>query len=779
MKISQLFYPVICLTSLLLAARSAYANLFSVNVAQSTNLQDAPEVSRVKEFQQPSTNAQQLVQSPPTIGTEPEEEITVTGTRTPRLLNNSAGTISIFDIQDLENTFVRDIGDLIRYEPGISVNNRPTRGGNSSFNIRGIEGNRVLIQVDGVRIPDVLGMTNTSRDLVDFDALRRVEIIRGAASTLYGSDAIGGVISFITKDPIDYLNLFGKPVYFSSKVGYSSADSNLRQTYTIAGGDKTLSALLLYTRRDGNETQNRGSLDPNPQTIDGNNVLGKIVFQPNDRTTFKLTGELFDRQTNTNVLSSVGPTVGATILGFNAEDYSRRSRISLAYEYTNPSAAFLQRIRTQIYYQDAETTETVQQLRRVGLSNRQRNSQNQFVQNVLGGDVQFENNFKTGSLDHRLSYGLEIFNTATSRPRDNTEINLATGVINKNVAGELFPNKTFPDTDTLRLGLYLQDEITLANGRLTLIPGIRYDYYKLDPNKNDADFSRINTSNYNVEGFSDSAISPKLGLIFKVTPEVALFAQYARGFRSPPYDDAAIAFTNFAFGYTVLPNADLKPETSNNFEAGVRLNTLRLNAGITGFYNRYSNFIDTVFTRNVLIGGRSFQQFQSQNTSGAEIYGVEAKGEYRFSPRSDGFSLFRALAYAVGNNLESNQPLNSIDPFKAVVGLRYRSPADRWGAELVTTLVAAKDRIDETGGTGIPSSTTVTNLFEPSGYTTLDFLAFYNFNPNVTLNVGVFNLLNQKYFQWSDVRGVSVNDRSLDLYTQPGINVAASLTIRF
>ncbi|KAM3097216.1 hypothetical protein ACKFKF_20500 [Phormidesmis sp. 146-12] len=110
MKISQLFYPVICITSLLLAARSAYANLFSVNVAQSTNLQDAPEVSRVKEFQQPSTNAQQLVQSPPTIGTEPEEEITVTGTRTPRLLNNSAGTISIFDIQDLENTFVRDIG---------------------------------------------------------------------------------------------------------------------------------------------------------------------------------------------------------------------------------------------------------------------------------------------------------------------------------------------------------------------------------------------------------------------------------------------------------------------------------------------------------------------------------------------------------------------------------------------------------------------------------------------------------------------------------------------
>ena len=152
--------------------------------------------------------------------------------------------------------------------------------------------------------------------------------------------------------------------------------------------------------------------------------------------------------------------------------------------------------------------------------------------------------------------------------------------------------------DTLRLGLYLQDEITLANGRLTLIPGICYDYYKLNPNKNDADFARINTSNYNVEGFSDSAVSPKIGLIYKITPALSAFAQYARGFRSPPYDDASIAFPNFAFGYTVLPNADLKPETSNSFEAGVRLNTPKLNSGVTGLYNRYNNFITLTPTRH-------------------------------------------------------------------------------------------------------------------------------------------------------------------------------------
>ncbi|NJR48456.1 MAG: TonB-dependent receptor plug domain-containing protein [Leptolyngbyaceae cyanobacterium CSU_1_3] len=311
MKDSQVLCPVIVITSLaILTAPSARAETSYQDAVQPTVAQATPQMLHIKDFQQPSTNAQLLVQASDVAPVEPEEEITVTGTRTPRLINNSAGTISVFDLEELENTFVRDIGDLIRYEPGISVNNRPTRGGNSSFNIRGIEGNRVLIQIDGVRIPDVLGMTNTSRDLVDFDALKRVEIIRGAASTLYGSDAIGGVVSYTTKDPIDYLNVFDKPVYFSGKFGYGSADNDLRQTYTIAGGNQKLSALLLYTRRDGNEAKNRGDLDPNLQTIDGNNVLGKIVFQPNDRNTFRLTGELFDRQTSTNVLAqSAQPSV--------------------------------------------------------------------------------------------------------------------------------------------------------------------------------------------------------------------------------------------------------------------------------------------------------------------------------------------------------------------------------------------------------------------------------------------------------------------------------------
>jgi hemoglobin/transferrin/lactoferrin receptor protein len=219
-----------------------------------------------------------------------------------------------------------------------------------------------------------------------------------------------------------------------------------------------------------------------------------------------------------------------------------------------------------------------------------------------------------------------------------------------------------------------------------------------------------------------------IGIIAKLTPEVSLYGQYARGFRSPPYDDAAIAFTNFAFGYTVLPNANLKPETSDSYELGLRYNSSYVNAGLTGFYNHYNNFIDTVNIGSTFISGRTFSQFQSQNIKGADIYGLEAKAEYRLSGKPQGLNLFASLAYAQGNNLETNQPLDSVEPLKAIIGIGYRAPENRWGTQLFTTLVSAKDKA---------SSAT---QFKPSGYTNVDLLGYYNFNPSTTLNIGIFNL---------------------------------------
>jgi hemoglobin/transferrin/lactoferrin receptor protein len=189
------------------------------------------------------------------------ETVTVTATRTERNVDEVPASVSVTSEQDINRTLTGGIGDLIRYEPGISVPRSVTRFGNSGFNIRGIEGNRVLIQIDGIRIPDTFSIgsfSNATRDLVDLDALKRVEIVRGPSSSLYGSDAIGGTVSYFTKDPADYLTGDGLPFHIGLKAGYASADDSLRGGITLAGRLGKVEALVVYSRREGHEQETKG-----------------------------------------------------------------------------------------------------------------------------------------------------------------------------------------------------------------------------------------------------------------------------------------------------------------------------------------------------------------------------------------------------------------------------------------------------------------------------------------------------------------------------------------
>ncbi|MEO1377390.1 MAG: TonB-dependent hemoglobin/transferrin/lactoferrin family receptor [Cyanobacteria bacterium J06635_10] len=744
------------------------------------------EIQDLHEVEQFSTSAEDLLKEPKSNESkiaqaesekEKEEtqeadiEITVTGTRSERPVKDTPGNITVIESEDVDRQLVNELSDLIRYEPGVSVGKNRNRG-NQDFTIRGIGGNRVLIQVDGIRQPD--NYFERSRNYFDLDTLKRAEIIRGPASTLYGSDALGGAVSFITKDPEDYLFDADGPSYGSAKYTYDSTDESRKFTAIIAAEseDGKLQASAALTRTTGSEFKNYGTAVADPQDRSDLNFIGKLVYKPNDSNTFKFTGERFSSNVDTNLLSTLGTSRGTTVFDSSAEYDNKRYRVSLGQEYDNPDNSWLQKFKWQVYYQDAEANEEINALRGRGpVATTLREDLNSFEQSVFGGDAQFESNFQTGSVNHRLVYGFEIFNTETSRPRDRTETDLATGDINKVIAGELYPNKTFPDTETLRFRLYVQDEIELANNRLTLIPGLSFDYYKLTANP-DQDFQNINISNYDVEDFDASAFSPKLGLVYKVTPELSAYAQYARGFRSPPYDDANIAFTNFAFGYTVLPNNNLEPETSDSYEIGLKGSYDQFDFGLTGFYNRFDNFINTKNVGTTIINGREYSQFQSQNLEGAETYGIEAKAEYRFSPGKEGLSLIGSLAWTEGNDFENDQALDTVDPFKAVAGLRYRAPEDRWGSELVATFAAANDRAPKVNDDG-------NDLFIPDGYFTLDLLGYYKFSDKVTLNVGLFNLLDEKYWSWQDVRGQTVGSPNIARRTLPGFNATVGLKVQF
>ncbi len=702
-------------------------------------------------------------------------DITVTGTRTPRELLDSPGSITIIKREDIQLNLITDPRDLVKYEPNIGSISDP-RFGFRGLTIRGIESNRILFQVDGIRLPrefNVLGLTlRTGRDFVDTSSLNRLEILRGAGSALYGSDALGGVLSFQTLDPKDLLDQVSKDDYYEFALGYDSRNRGFNATGTIAfrTPDKIVEGLLSYTRRDFSELQRNNVADRflDKQTGNSNSYLGKLVFRIDEFNTLKFTGEVLNRSTETNLalanfIAGGSPTLTTS---FRSGFRTNRSRISLDYEFNNPnSQSFIQFAKLLVYNQATETLDTTVEFRRTvpnGPTTRRRDGFNQFIDRIAGIDLQLQSNFQTGEIAHRLTYGSELSWQRNERPRDRTQTTLATGDITKNLIPDNFPTKDFPDSDTFRFGLFLQDEINF--GTVSVIPGIRFDAYSLRVT-GDADFFRNGSPP--PANFNSTAISPRLGIVWKATPEVSLFTQYSRGFRAPAYDEINSGFANQLFGYRVIPNPNLQAETSDNFELGVRSQFEQGKFSLIGFYNLYDNFI----IPNQRVGGAGTSEnpalFQSLNVQNARIYGLEASGEYRFSPEKHGFTILASAGLAVGDDTRLNQPLTTVDPFKAVAGLRYRAPENVWGADLTATYV---------GRARVPDNSTI---IIPNDYITVNLTGFVKFTKEVTLNLGIFNLFNAKYFEYADLRDSVFDVAGVDRFAQPGISFAASLNWRF
>jgi hemoglobin/transferrin/lactoferrin receptor protein len=262
-----------------------------------------------------------------------------------------------------------------------------------------------------------------------------------------------------------------------------------------------------------------------------------------------------------------------------------------------------------------------------------------------------------------------------------------------------------------------------------------------------------------------------VGVLWKVLPAVSLYGQFARGFRAPPYNDVNFGFTNFAGGYTAIPNAGLKSERSRGFEYGVRFGTDAAQLSITGFSNRYTDFISSLSQLNCP-GNPACSPvvpltFQSVNIGRVKIAGWEIRGRMQLDSLVKGLSANLSMGETKGDNLVANAPLDSVDPRKTVVGARYDAPSRAFGMELIAINVAAKTR------------TATATQFRPAGYTLLDANLYWTPVRHVELVLGVNNLTDKKVWQWSDVRGLAATSTILDRFTQPGRNVAASVKLVF
>ncbi|MEM8817600.1 MAG: TonB-dependent hemoglobin/transferrin/lactoferrin family receptor, partial [Pseudomonadota bacterium] len=647
--------------------------------------------------------------------------ITVEAAKRPVATNEIASRVTVIDAARIDRELAQSIDDLIRYEPGVDVVDQGSRFGFSGFSIRGVGGNRVRTEIDGIATSDAFSIgsfSNASRDFVDVESIKQLEIMRGPASALFGSNALGGVVSYITKGPADYLE--GRDSYFDVSAGFNSVNES-----AVAGGTAALrfgdvSAMLRANTRDGAERDIPGA---DPLDDDSLNVLAKINFGDIREGGFEVALERFEADSETDVDSLERVQNFSEAFGFpyiidttvvRGNDSRERSRLSIGQEWLG-GALGTDYLRWRAFWQDSETTQDTFEARESFIAGQSSAVERQrsflFEQTLAGLEINAVSEFEWLGLENELAYGFEFETADTNQIRDGRELDLVSGDVSSQVGPDLYPVRDFPKSRTDSYGVYLQNRIAL--GAVTLIPGVRWDRYELDPEP-DSIFIEDNPGVGSAE-LNEDQVSPKFGVLWDLADSWQLYGQYAEGFRAPPVNDVNVGFTNFQFGYTALPNPDLRSESSRGFEVGLRHAGSVASWDLAVFATRYDDFIQSF----QVVGFDPINQltlFQSVNLDEVDIEGAEFQGRFTPALFPDGLSVSVSAAYAEGENRETGEPVNSVAPLNGVLGIDYDRPDGSWGLSLITRASAAQDDLDESDG----------RLLSPAGYVLYDAIGYWN-----------------------------------------------------
>ncbi|MFG6449124.1 TonB-dependent hemoglobin/transferrin/lactoferrin family receptor [Roseateles sp. BYS180W] len=705
----------------------------------------------------------------------PLQEVTVSATRTARSAQNTPATVTAPSQAQAQQRGARHIKEWFAEELGVSVRqvaprftaagSAAGRAGIEGVNVRGLEGNQVLMAVDGIRLPLAFsfGAFATGRgDYVALEGLRKAEILRGPASTQFGSDGLAGAVNFSTLGVVDVLGPGRNSGGFAS-ARYSSLDRSLALSGSAAAQGEQWSGLLLMSRTQGHETSNQGlnsaqNLErtrPNPLDYRQRYVLGKLGWKPQAAHQLEAHLEVLQRHQNTEVYSARAkpPLQASSVVDLDAQDRVQRQRLSAHHRYHQPQAALLQRAHTLLYTQRADTRQWAKEDRHTA-SDRLRD--NRYDTQLSGMSTQLEFNGGSaldGALRQRLSLGLDWSQARISSVRDGT---VPPG-------GETFPTKPFPDTRFTQSGLFAQSE--LSWGPLDLIPALRLEQFQLSP-------SLAGYGGGPVTALRDQAWTPRLGLVWRLAPLATPYAQWAQGFRAPTPDQVNNGFSNVASGYMTLGNPHLKPEHANSLELGVRghwsASQSQPGAGLRWslalYDNRYSDFI-----QQKTVGGTGTVsdplKFQYVNSTQARIRGAELRLQWL---GTQGLSAGSGLAWSRGHTVDAgvSRPLNSVNPLQLQAWLAQERA--QWGARLAVQHQRAKKLSDiDATPRQVP--------FAPPASTVFNLSLRWQATPALTLQAHVDNLFNRRYWLWSDVRGLPANSPVADAYTASGRNARVSL----
>lgn len=716
------------------------------------------------------------------------------------------GTATTISGDELDRA--NNMKDVVRNQPLVSApgtaagatRNRSSfdRSGTTGYNIRGIEGNRVGMDVDGVEMPEATTRPYVSRvgantfgvgrDFIDPEMFSTVSILSGTTSARRSAGGIGGAVSFKTKSADDYLR-GGKTSYFGGKLGYDSADRSWNESVTAAGKSGNLDGLVSYSRRDGHATRNNSDvIDSMPDDWHSDALLLKGGLRIDAANRLELSADLYRRKNDT-VFNGWDTT--STVITENSRQDSDTSRntLQLTHQWA-PNNAWLDLADTRLYFQSTDTEDTTDTTTVASKAT---------VRNIS------ENKTRTWGLSsvaskrleqHYLSYGVNVSTADVER--------------RWNVVGYMKPQ---PDTTTERAGFFVQDDISFDVGghRLALIPALRADYVKIKM-RNLANFVSAPLTPADVEklyGSPSNVIwSPSLGLSYNLTPGFLAYAQYKRSGRAPSAGEIFGSWnmtSNYVASnqYALVGNRNLKEETSDAYEVGLKgkpAQGVTLNTSL--FYTRYKDFIAyRRYTRALFpalfadMPAHIGTIYQAENRDDAKIYGFELSARLdhgQWSPGARGFYSTWAVGLSRGTAKsnyagDKDVPIESVLPRKAIIGAGYDAPQKAWGLNLTGTFSAGKRAVatnrDAYNNSGPVLTDSTTVLFGVPGYAAFDLTSYWQISKNLRLDVGVYNLGDKRYWDYSSTRtlqpSVARDRRDIELLTEPGRTAALTLNMAF
>jgi len=699
----------------------------------------------------------------PDSGPELMDQIVVVANKDERSIREIAANVTVLSRADLNSQLATSVSDVFRYVPGVDYEGAGTRFGTEGINIRGIGGNRVAIQVDGIPLTDQFdtgSFSNATRDFIDAGMIQDIEVLHGPASALYGSAAIGGVVAVRTPDPVDIAGRGG--IGGDVLATWRGADNSMHGQAMMALAGSSTGFMAGYSWRDGEETDSAAAPD-NLDTRDYNRETLLLKFVADNRwgQTFRASIIRQDARTLSSQKSLLGTGRYRSTTALEGDDSYQMDVANVAYEFGSPES-WIDSGVVRAFWETAEIGQYTLDERAAARTPVSIDRYFSFDQEVQGIEVNLWKDFAGDVVSQRIGIGAQYRDRTTEEYRDGLSTNLETGIQTNVLLGEVFPLRDFPISGTTETAAYIEDTISIGDS-WTVIAALRADRFELNP---DVDAMYLSDyPDYETVSLDESDVSPKLGVIYAFGPSLDMYFQYSHGFRAPPYSDANVSLDLPLFQYRAVPNPDLRSESSDGFDIGLRWRGVRSTARVSAFRTDYVDFIETKVNIGVdPVSG--YTEFQSLNIEDTTIQGFEAGWQTRFGTH-ESFGLDGSAYYARGDNNVSGQPINSVGPAQGVVGFSWFSRDETRQLRLKGTFTDAYDRLDESNG----------ELFKPAGYAVFDLFLTQKIGNNAIVRAGLHNLTDRTYWNWSDVRGLKPDNPIIPYLAQAGRTASISLNV--